>query len=425
MLKTINCSMFKSMMTNAAKLVEINRGNLDALNVFPVPDGDTGTNMNLTMTSGSKEVVNIDTDEYLPFDKNSKIAVLDEVKYKGYPIGLGCYFAALVGTFGGEIAVGYGKTFIIYTVVALLFYFIVYSFYAYVAGGKKGFVSYWKNIIPSSEGITYKETYYNSDITDINDSNTTLPVFNNLTDMEVYEDTIYVLDYSTQSFTLPTGKVDKFSLGNVYIINQDFKYTNIINEFVISDEVKAKFDDFYKLVMASGDTEFIDREKNLYLKVGDYYVRGRFDALFRNKRTGKWIIIDWKSSGSIDKVSNKWTKNLLGPASKFPALNYYTYTMQLYFYKKALIEGGYLPEGTTFDDITVMIVNLPDHIIKETGKTFATHREAFAFDNEFMNRLLNFAVQKQKLLNMQQKPVEANEEEPAVISEDDNDNLPF
>ena len=185
------------------------------------------------------------------------------------------------------------------------------------------------------------------------------------------------------------------------------------------------FDDFYKLVMASGDTEFIDREKNLYLKVGDYYVRGRFDALFRNKRTGKWIIIDWKSSGSIDKVSNKWTKNLLGPASKFPALNYYTYTMQLYFYKKALIEGGYLPEGTTFDDITVMIVNLPDHIIKETGKTFATHREAFAFDNEFMNRLLNFAVQKQKLLNMQQKPVEVNEEEPSVISEDDNDNLPF
>ena len=31
---------------------------------------------------------------------------------------------------------------------------------------------YWKNIIPSSEGITYKETYYNSDIKDINDANT-------------------------------------------------------------------------------------------------------------------------------------------------------------------------------------------------------------------------------------------------------------
>lgn len=36
-------------MANNAKAV-------DALNVFPVPDGDTGTNMNLSMTSGAKEV---------------------------------------------------------------------------------------------------------------------------------------------------------------------------------------------------------------------------------------------------------------------------------------------------------------------------------------------------------------------------------
>lgn len=34
---------------------------VDALNVFPVPDGDTGTNMNLSMTSGAKEVEQIDT----------------------------------------------------------------------------------------------------------------------------------------------------------------------------------------------------------------------------------------------------------------------------------------------------------------------------------------------------------------------------
>ena len=35
---------------------------IDALNVFPVPDGDTGTNMNLTMTSGSKEILNSDSE---------------------------------------------------------------------------------------------------------------------------------------------------------------------------------------------------------------------------------------------------------------------------------------------------------------------------------------------------------------------------
>jgi len=54
------------------------------------------------------------------------------------PIGLGCYFAALVGTFGAEIAVGYARTFIIYTIVAVLFYFGIYSLYAFISAGKKG-----------------------------------------------------------------------------------------------------------------------------------------------------------------------------------------------------------------------------------------------------------------------------------------------
>lgn len=66
------------------------------------------------------------------------------------PFGLGCYFAALVGTFGSEIAVGFGKTFVIYTVVALLFYFVVYSLYAFIAGGKKGFKAFWRNILPAT-----------------------------------------------------------------------------------------------------------------------------------------------------------------------------------------------------------------------------------------------------------------------------------
>ena len=57
MLKTINGSMFKSMMTTAAKLVEVNRNSLDALNVFPVPDGDTGTNMSMTLQSAIKELI--------------------------------------------------------------------------------------------------------------------------------------------------------------------------------------------------------------------------------------------------------------------------------------------------------------------------------------------------------------------------------
>ena len=66
------------------------------------------------------------------------------------PIGLGCYFASLVGSFGASIAVGYLKTFIIYTVVAIAFYFIMYTIYAFIAGGKKGITAYWKNCLPST-----------------------------------------------------------------------------------------------------------------------------------------------------------------------------------------------------------------------------------------------------------------------------------
>lgn len=58
MQKTINGVMLKSMILTAAKLLEINRASIDALNVFPVPDGDTGTNMSLTIQSAVKELVN-------------------------------------------------------------------------------------------------------------------------------------------------------------------------------------------------------------------------------------------------------------------------------------------------------------------------------------------------------------------------------
>lgn len=59
-------------------------------------------------------------------------------------------FASLVGTFGASIAVGYAKTFIYYTIIAIAFYFIFYTLYAFIAGGKKGIKSFWKNALPST-----------------------------------------------------------------------------------------------------------------------------------------------------------------------------------------------------------------------------------------------------------------------------------
>lgn len=66
------------------------------------------------------------------------------------PIGIGCYFASYVGTFGASIAAGFLKTFILYAAVALAYYIIVYSLYAFLAGGKKGLKIWWKNVWPAT-----------------------------------------------------------------------------------------------------------------------------------------------------------------------------------------------------------------------------------------------------------------------------------
>jgi|LGVF01.2.fsa_nt_gb DAK2 domain fusion protein YloV len=57
MQKNINGASFRKMIMASASLLEDNKSYVDSLNVFPVPDGDTGTNMSLTLKSACSEVV--------------------------------------------------------------------------------------------------------------------------------------------------------------------------------------------------------------------------------------------------------------------------------------------------------------------------------------------------------------------------------
>ena len=52
--KTIDGVLLRDMVVAGAALLEKHREAVDALNVFPVPDGDTGTNMSLTMASATR-----------------------------------------------------------------------------------------------------------------------------------------------------------------------------------------------------------------------------------------------------------------------------------------------------------------------------------------------------------------------------------
>lgn len=58
MASKINGKLFADMIIQGAQNLSNNAELVDSLNVYPVPDGDTGTNMDLTMTSGRKEVEN-------------------------------------------------------------------------------------------------------------------------------------------------------------------------------------------------------------------------------------------------------------------------------------------------------------------------------------------------------------------------------
>lgn len=62
-MKSINSETFKMMLLSGANNLYNNYPEIDALNVFPVPDGDTGMNMNLTMQSGAKEISNRNDDD--------------------------------------------------------------------------------------------------------------------------------------------------------------------------------------------------------------------------------------------------------------------------------------------------------------------------------------------------------------------------
>ena len=70
------------------------------------------------------------------------------------PIGIGAYFASFVGEFGAGVATSYLKMLIIYTVSCAFVYFVIYSLYAFIAGGKKGLKLYWQNImVPSATAL--------------------------------------------------------------------------------------------------------------------------------------------------------------------------------------------------------------------------------------------------------------------------------
>ena len=71
MRETINGADLRRMIISAAAAIEINKQALNELNVFPVPDGDTGTNMSMTINSAASDLRKTEDPD---LEKASKVA---------------------------------------------------------------------------------------------------------------------------------------------------------------------------------------------------------------------------------------------------------------------------------------------------------------------------------------------------------------
>lgn len=179
----------------------------------------------------------------------------------------------------------------------------------------------------------------------------------------------------------------------------DYELYDLDNDVENDERLKIQVESFNQFIEDNQNRyKYIAREQTLFYRLGDHYIKGRFDALLFDNVSNKYLIVDWKTSGSVDTIPNKWTDKMLGAAKIYDNLNWNSYTIQVYFYKTALIESGYLPAAVTYDDIDVCIVNLPGKQFSD-GKYYRKYDAAFAYDKDTLDKIFNFGIKKNMILN--------------------------
>ena len=63
------------------------------------------------------------------------------------PIGLGCYFASVIGDLGSQLLSGYLRVTVLYLILTVVIYFGLFTVYAFIAGGKDGIKAFWANAV--------------------------------------------------------------------------------------------------------------------------------------------------------------------------------------------------------------------------------------------------------------------------------------
>lgn len=84
------------------------------------------------------------------FSANEVMLKLIHLIMYAAPVGLGAYFAYLIGVFGPELAGSLARAMALYYPVSILYFFIAFTLYAIWAAGLEGMKTFWKNILPAT-----------------------------------------------------------------------------------------------------------------------------------------------------------------------------------------------------------------------------------------------------------------------------------
>ncbi len=131
----------------------------------------------------------------------------------------------------------------IFTLICCFSVMLVAS--AFISNAASYNYDFWKNALPSAEGLTYKDTYYGKDIQDINDPTKTLE-FNTLEDMAIYNNQIFLLDSENDAnsrlkLSINGKDVDFKGASSIAIINEEMKcIAQPVYEFEITKAVYDK-----------------------------------------------------------------------------------------------------------------------------------------------------------------------------------------
>jgi ATP-dependent exoDNAse (exonuclease V) beta subunit len=168
------------------------------------------------------------------------------------------------------------------------------------------------------------------------------------------------------------------------------------------------FDEFYEDIKKF-NYEFVGREIPVYYETpstlgempfdnkedkGHNVVTGRIDALFYNKTTGKYLIVDWKTTDDI-KTESFHHKMMYGPANKWEDCDMGKYSIQLYIYKQALI---YTYKLTEENNISECVCNLLKEKSGNTLKNYLVYKPIFTYNPKIMNQVIDFSIMKRELM---------------------------